>query len=225
MIVLISGKMGSGKTTLARRLHEHFTAKGYNAIRTRFAEPLYQMQDKVREVLKDFNYTNYDYETKDGPLLQLLGTEWGRKTVDENIWVDLIKSKYEFEKDLMRSKGLDPDEGLVFLVEDCRFKNELDYFPEAISFRLECSREVRKSRCEMWRDRDTHPSETDLDGYATEGRFTNTINSEYLDLDKVVKLAVHTITDPKIYREKYGIRKISEGLGLSPEPEILASGD
>lgn len=182
MIVLISGKQGSGKTTTADKLSALLKAQGFEILRTRFAEPLYKMHDKVREVLKSYGYDNgYEYDVKDGPLLQLLGTEWGR-ALDENIWVKLCKLGAESFVESAKSAEYYP----VVIIDDCRFKNEFDAFPEALRVRLECSEDTRKGRAEMWRDRTTHPSEVDLDDWVI--KFDMVFNTGVQSQDSVVEM-------------------------------------
>ena len=57
------------------------------------------------------------------------------------------------------------DPAMMIIIDDARFKNEIDGFPEAFKIRLRCSRDVRKERADAWRDTEDHISETDLDEY------------------------------------------------------------
>jgi hypothetical protein len=159
-IVVESGKQGSGKTTLAKKLAAYF---GESHKRMRFAEPLYEMHDACREILKKYKIQNYDYSKKDGDLLQLLGTEWGRKKIHDNVWVDcLLNALRELPHDS------------IVTIEDCRFENEFDAFnnvPNTIRIRLEASRATRLARAEMWRSNENHDSETGLDHYAATDKF------------------------------------------------------
>ena len=120
-ILVISGKMGSGKTTLGVSVGAEWQkTKGNKAIFINFADAIYDMHDFCIGYLRGHGIVR-DIK-KDGPLLQLLGTEWGRKTISENVWVDLLKSKI--------AKASAPDRSLgqnqLFIVSDCRFKNEFD---------------------------------------------------------------------------------------------------
>jgi energy-coupling factor transporter ATP-binding protein EcfA2 len=171
-IILISGPQGSGKTTLMDSLKEEFEKEGVCPINVIFADTIYKIHDFAINLLKERGISRN--LVKDGKLLQLLGTEWGRQTVDENIWVKCLLGEIASIKKL--TGDIHP---IVFLVSDCRFRNEFDGLPNAFSIRLEASREIRKERCSQWRDNDTHPSEIDLDGYAREGKF-----NMYLDTEK-----------------------------------------
>lgn len=179
MIVLLSAKQGGGKTTTADQVAEKLKEEGLDVFRTRFAEPLYQMHDRVRDVLNDYGYQPYDYETKDGPLLQLLGTEWGR-AMDQEIWVKLCKLGAE----AFIQGSRDSEHTPVVIIDDCRFKNEFEAFPNALKIRLECPEIVRKARAEMWRDRTNHPSEIDLDDWVD--RFDVVFHTDVTPQEEVV---------------------------------------
>ena len=160
-VVLISGKMGSGKTTLQKALSEAWFSKhGTGAVILNFADVLYEIHDEVLKVLYKW-WPKRDL-VKDGPLLQMLGTDWGRKTIDENIWVKILQIRAGVH-------NARPD--ALVIVGDCRFENEFDAFPEALRVRLEAPEGVRKERCSMWRDNTTHPSEVSLDRHAANGLF------------------------------------------------------
>lgn len=154
MIILISGKMGSGKSTLTENLLTTLRELSYLAMSIKFADPLYEMHSRVLSVLVEYGVPT---PKKDGLLLQQLGTEWGRKAYGENIWVDLAKKKVESFMD-----GDKPNRR-VAIIDDCRFKNELFGFPEALKVRLVCDRDARKSRTDAWRENEMHQSEVDLD--------------------------------------------------------------
>jgi DNA polymerase III delta prime subunit len=161
LIILISGKQGSGKTTTARALISslYYSYLGeYFPIIKKFADPLYSLHDTILKEMQKM--TGEAQPVKDGALLQVLGTEWGRKSRGENIWVDILK--HEIQR-------LSPSVAVV--IDDCRFENEFDAFPNALRVRLEASEEKRKLRADSWRENISHPSETGLDAYASQGKF------------------------------------------------------
>lgn len=174
--MLISGKQGSGKTTLYEALFEAIKSRQgghwipYGII---FAGPLYKMHDFCRGILVDAGVDPI-HKVKDGNLLQLLGTEWGRNTIDKDVWVKIVDGQIKQMGEALRHNNPESTQKFVFLISDGRFENEFDFFTRALRVRLECPEEVRKSRAQkstMWRDNTNHPSEVGLDKYADEGRF------------------------------------------------------
>lgn len=161
-VIVISGKQGSGKTTLLKEIQRVLQVrKGFRVITLNFADPLYRMHDFCRGVVRSAGVPVPHEGTKDGPLLQMLGTEWGRNTVDVNVWVKVAQGTISQHTERLGKSN--PPEHLVFLIGDCRFENELEAFPEALRIRLVADREQRKARCSMWRDNENHPSEIGLD--------------------------------------------------------------
>jgi hypothetical protein len=178
IVVLLSGKQGSGKTTLASSLFDWFEHSGHgkevNAIMhlpLKFADTIYRIHDLAWKELEPYGFEKP--QPKDGRLLQLLGTEWGRRTIDENIWVELVRRKIEARA--KEFKDIPWARFQIFVVEDCRFRKEIDAFPGALSYWLDCPEEERKLRCEQWRPDTQHASEIDLDSYAANGQFTATL--------------------------------------------------
>lgn len=114
-IIGILGVAGSGKTIVAKHLAEQY---GYQ--RSRFAEPLKKMLKHGLGLTDE----EVDGEHKMTPMerfggvtprymMQTLGTEWGRRCVYRNIWIDAWKAHAELE------------EGPL-VVDDVRFPNEAD---------------------------------------------------------------------------------------------------
>lgn len=157
-IVLISGKQGSGKSSHARAIVNELTNRGYVVFPMKFASTLYEIHDDVRRILREKGIDNL--KGIDGPLLQLLGTEWGRKTRGEDIWVDAAKN--DVDKYTMRINGAGKKP--VFVFDDCRFPNELFAWGRGI-FRIKmvAPENVRCERAEKWREATDHPSEIGLD--------------------------------------------------------------
>lgn len=161
-IVMLSGKQGSGKTTISEALKVRAKQLGYDYVGSmKFADTLYELHEYLLNKMEGL--TGQPRVKKDGPLLQMLGTEWGRKTFGDNVWVNILKNKV-LKFDGGQSKRL-------IIVDDCRFENEFDAFPEALRVRLDCPEHERKIRCSAWRDNVNHPSETGLDEYANKKIF------------------------------------------------------
>ena len=185
-IVLLSGKQGSGKTTLQKALIRKWNDEQTNsqsylkkfAFATNFADVIYEMHDAVLKILH--RYWPDRGLKKDGPLLQVLGTQWGRETIDQDVWVKVLRSKIkrDFESDQYC--------GLI-VIGDCRFENEFDAFPDALRVRLYCPEKERKERCEMWRENKTHASEIGLDQYYLNGKFDLVLTTHKAGIDDCVE--------------------------------------
>lgn len=112
-VVGIAGRAGSGKDTFADLFCN--LIEGRSFIKVAFADP-------IKEMLAVIGVDDVDkYKLKKHPILgvtsrvmmQTLGTEWGRDTIYENIWVDIAKQK-----------GLGKD---ILVISDVRFQNEADF--------------------------------------------------------------------------------------------------
>lgn len=144
--------------------------------------------DKLRDEIKKQGL--YGFVAKDGELLQLLGTEWGRNCVGKNIWVDCLKGELEHLKKIWTEKH-----HLFCIVGDCRFENEFDSFPDALRVRLYCDKETRKKRCSDWREKDAHLSEIGLDKYAGQGKFDLCLHTKYMDISECAEQILRALTE------------------------------
>lgn len=116
-IVAFIGRMGSGKSTAATALQSFLRNRFY---RVSFAEPLKEMLDALG-VPDDNLYVGTEKETPLNFLcgksaryaMQTLGTEWGRKLIGEDIWVNALMQR------------IDADQHLRHIIDDARFDNEV----------------------------------------------------------------------------------------------------
>jgi hypothetical protein len=186
--ILTSGKAGSGKTTLANAIMTRLQNLGHLVIHTTFATPLYKMHDYCLSVLNDVGMTT---EKKDRVLLQLLGTEWGRHSVSENIWVDYLKN-YVDSIYLSHSRNT-YGPTMYVIVSDCRFTNEFDGFPKALRIRLTAPTDERRERADSFPKNETHASETGLDIYASMNEFDLYFNTSKHGGESVEHCATITV--------------------------------
>lgn len=179
-VVLISGKQGSGKTTIANELIRNKELLRFDfAGSEKFAETLYELHNYLLNRMETL--TGKPRIAKDGKLLQLLGTDWGRENFGPDVWCDILKRKIEAFKTESALKRL-------VIIDDCRFENEFESFPDALRVRLEAPEAIRKLRCPAWRDNVNHPSEVGLDEYSTLGAFDLYLDTSGDDLVKCVSL-------------------------------------
>lgn len=181
MIILISGRLGSGKSRLAEELCKQIK----NSCIVKFADPLYAIHESVKETLRSYGW-NLQGINRD--LLQDIGL-WGRKQ-DENMWVNLAKQrmwKIQAEK-----------QGATIVADDLRFLNELNAFPDAFKIRLKASEECRVKRAQKLGNLN-HISETALDG-VPDDVFSLVLDTEHQSIEENVArcLGALRVYDPSI---------------------------
>lgn len=172
MKIAISGKMGSGKTTLTNEILRQLQDLNLQGQRLSLADP-------VKEVAR--NYFLMPAHEKDRALLQKIGQQF--RAIRASVWIDLMMARAENEE-------------VVYLCDDIRFKNELEAVKQDgwISIRLEVSESEQKRRIQAaygdswnlhWQNRN-EISETNLDGCDTSfDRVLTDLNLE--DVPAVVK--------------------------------------
>jgi dephospho-CoA kinase len=83
-LIAFTGQMGSGKSTAVSTLREFADNPVHNI---KFAQTLYDIQNYIYERIESVYKRPEDF-IKDRKLLQWIGTEWGRGTISESLWVD-----------------------------------------------------------------------------------------------------------------------------------------
>lgn len=109
-LIAFTGKQRSGKDTAA----EYLSKFGPSKI-LKFADPLYTIEEMI------YDYIGYPIpkdKTKRRGLLQYIGTEFGRETVDPNIWCKLLERNFEEYKDAFPQHN--------YFITDVRFPNEIE---------------------------------------------------------------------------------------------------
>lgn len=193
-VIMISGPQGSGKSTLSRKIAreiQEMQIQSWGVEETTFAAPLYEMHHACRQLLRKYGFEP-PHPIKDGNLLQLLGTDWARNTLSKDIWVLLLRNKID---QLIEAHAKFGHRRLTVIVSDCRFRNEFHAFNEALRIRLKCDLETRKRRCEMWRDKSDHQSETDLDMYERTHQFDAVFDTGAMLPDQIADEVLEMLLD------------------------------
>ena len=99
--IAISGKMGSGKTTLTQEIISQLSEAGIEAHHVSLAGP-------VKEVAR--NYFGMPSDYKDRALLQAIGQ--GFRKIRASVWIDLLVNSCQ-------------DSEAVYICDDVRFRNEV----------------------------------------------------------------------------------------------------
>jgi hypothetical protein len=185
MLIGISGKIGSGKDTLAMMLQEYAKDFDIKIEQKRFADKL----KKIASILTDASIEDcYTQEGKNklipvfnmtiGQIQQKLGTEAMRNGFDKDVWVKALLSGYD---PLMNN----------WVISDVRFKNEADFIKNADGYLIRLEGDPAKVRALSDRDM-THVSETDLDSYPNFDIIYHNSNSLY-DLQKFAERTIKTL--------------------------------
>lgn len=158
MIIALSGPMGSGKSTAVETLKfmQRDLQSNVKIKVIKFAQPLYDMQEMIYRRIENV-YKRPENFIKDRKLLQWLGTDWGRATVGESVWVDL------WTKEVNQALA----DGYLVICDDCRFDNEALAVQNAGGYIVK----IKSSYCEYRADNPNglanHPSEAGInDVYA-----------------------------------------------------------
>lgn len=147
-IYLLAGKARSGKDTAAKIITDYYETKGKRVVQIGFAD-----------YIKNYamNITNWDGsdETKPRELLQVLGTDIVRNTINEDFFInrvceDIIVYKHFFD---------------VIIISGARFPNELD-IPKA-RFSNVCIIGVKRDNYNdgLTSKQQKHITENALEGY------------------------------------------------------------
>lgn len=127
-LIGFTGKMGSGKSTAIELIQ---LGQNKKVVTLKLAAALYDMQEFVYRRVAPV-YKRPDNFVKDRKLLQWLGTEWGRDSISQSLWVDLWKESVKAHM------GQD----IVVICDDVRFDNEAEALINMNGTLLELSRGV-----------------------------------------------------------------------------------
>ena len=179
-VFLLSGKIGSGKSTVASIMETELKKRNYNVIQDSFAAPLKNMckaafsplTEQINSVVRGMDHLK-EFITEDinwfdpkniitRSILQAVGTEIVRK-INENYWVDSLVDR------IRKNHFFNNTKNNVFVIHDLRFNNELFLdeklqrvlmFEEIKVFKVRI--EDNKSRATI---EDNHVSENELNDF------------------------------------------------------------
>jgi len=172
------GKAGAGKTYSANYIKEKY---GYKT--AKFAYPIYDIARNY------FNMT-----TKNRKLLQIIGTDAGRRNIDSNIWINrmvedlrivsMVEDIYNYPK-------------TYYVSDDVRFKNEHESLKKAgwVGLYLNVPEDMRIKRL-IGRDGNAqietlgHESEKEIDSFTNELikiDSTGSLQDLYNNIDNFIK--------------------------------------
>lgn len=157
VIVLISGKHHSGKSTLAAKLRAQFNS--YSTEIESYAKPIRSL---YRTVCADFLAQGITLPEKDRTFYHLIGHVWGRSHLNKNLWVDMLIER-------IRPKPLHNYD--LVIIDDWRYPNEFECLVEQefantiVKVRVDCPLDIIYARS----SKDTYDpkleSECALDNY------------------------------------------------------------
>lgn len=157
-IISISGKIGSGKDTIADIIMQYTPYHRWEV--KKFAGKLKDIAEILTGVPK-INFEDQEFKQRDmGPewgmtyrdLLQKLGTEAMRSGLHKNVWVNALFADYQF--------NIEEDEQVPYwIITDSRFPNELAAVKEHNGIAIKVIRDSGNTIGT------THTSETALDDY------------------------------------------------------------
>ncbi len=206
-LIGISGKIGSGKDTVAAMIQElypqyevkKFAGKLKDIASILTGIPVEKFEDqefKKTDLGKEWSYVYPDQYYDDGEsvmvcmsvrqLLQKLGTDALRDNLHENVWVNALMADYvEKPVNVLEGEGYRLEDTLPnWIITDTRFPNEAKVIEEKGGILLR----VERSTCNLG----THPSETALDDFPFEHVIFN--NGSMDDLRNEVKKFLESIS-------------------------------
>lgn len=181
-IIGISGKIGSGKDTMAGFLKAKFEREGYKVEIKKFADKLKQITAIIAGVELEECYTELGknryipaFNMTLGQMQQRIGTEVMRDSFDQQVWCKSAFADYSANKNL------------IWIFTDVRFPNEYTCISDRMGFLIRINGDPAGVRKNSNRDM-SHPSETSLDSHYFPFIIENTSDAEWLK-DEVEEFA------------------------------------
>lgn len=167
MKIALAGQKRSGKTTVARRLVEE-----HGFIHMDFADPVRAAamsffgmtpEELERDKEKDIFFGSFVISPRE--FMQKMGTEWGRQTIDDSMWVEGLLARAATYHQLGKS----------IVVADARFQNETD------TLRSQGYQIVHVSRPGYMNKADQHASEAGVKPHHEDLFLRNVGDIDYLE--------------------------------------------
>lgn len=156
MIILILGKAGQGKDTVAKFIKEELPGK---TVITHYA-------DYLKFLCTQFCDWDGIKDEQGRRMLQTIGTDLVRQEYNEDFWVDRVIEQIEIFSHSFN----------YFVVPDARFLNEIikieEHFKEKRIITIRIERPAYKSK--LTSEQEKHPSEIALDDYIADYTIVNT---------------------------------------------------
>ena len=182
MLIGLCGAAGAGKNAVAEILR---AKHGY--IHFGFADPIYKAVATItglsEDDLRDRNQKERPIEwlgKSPRQLLQTLGTEWGRQTVRDDLWIQIAMRQAAKCEEYLRGRG-----GVA--LTDCRFENEA----AAIKDRGGVIWRVERSAVCLAADTAQHSSEAGIPDFLVDAAIDN--NGTLRDLADRVDATLHRL--------------------------------
>ena len=167
MIIALNGKIGSGKSTVAKQLSlELNDIHGITTVIKSFSTPIYQMvsamfQEEVEAIKNNKNTIvrprSFSETRTYRQLLQCLGMGF-RDSVHEDIWIDALFGR-DYNKIIRQfNVGID-----CWIIDDLRFINEFEKIKQLNGYVIKLHRELPDIQQELYKEIFEDKSETDFD--------------------------------------------------------------
>lgn len=222
ILITLTGKQGSGKSSLAQGLHECLMQRlgletGYRVVsgvrETTIAGPLYEISAFIDSEIRGVAHE------KNGKLLQGIGDAY-RSAFGESSLIEHAMSAIS-----LSHAEMDP---LAVVVSDARLPSEVAAFRQYaekigavfVAVSLTADQDLRKARTKSWREETQHKTESAMDA-AADGFFDVTLDTGVLSKEQTLQ-TVMSVLNGKLASSGFGPEKIKE-MQLESAVDVIRS--